>query len=459
MSMRAPRRRRHDWAPAEPALAPERVETPRPNVPPELAPAIGPASPPLLSTGGAAVFHELRAHLRPGAFQERDGHPWPVAPINAPTAKGQIELKPPMLDSFPAIPAEELAALAAEMVKQASELSPLEADMLDALCHEWIMQARTPDARAVVGIDKLLKHRGIKPKKGGNGRRGGYEPEQRREIINALARLQSIWLDFAELDTYVNNGGKSKKTRKTRRAIKSRAFIFTTFIGQQRLDGSLDVDTVTFSLGELLALFLWGQEGRQTALLSAKALHYDPYREGPEKALCRYLSWQWKVRVNGGTYLCPYRVATLLENAGLPLNERKPTRTLARLEKALDTLRRDGVITSWRYESWAIGDTPAHGWAPLWLQALVIIEPPDAITTHYIEHIRGAALVEVAGASLPERLRATRARLGLSQAAAAEACDMPQQTYSRAERGAGVTPENAAKLEAWLAQHAPAASE
>jgi len=404
----------------------------------------------MISTGSSAVYHELQASMRPGAFRALDGTPWPVAPIDKPSVRGQIELKPPFLDNFPAIPAEELEALTVGMHKQASELSGLEADMLDALTHEWIMQAQTPDSRAVVDIDALLRLRGIQPKKSGSGRRGGYEPEQRREVVNALARLQNIALSIETIDTYGEDAGASQRPRKTiRRGIKSRAFVFTTFIGQNRLDGSMDVERVTFTVGELFALYLWGS-GRQTALLSAKALHYDPYRQAPEKAITRYLSYLWRVRATKGTYRKPLRVSTLLEHGGLTLNTRKPSLTLARLAKVLDTLQSDGVISTWRYDNWELGTAPPRGWAIAWLDALISIEPPADILEHYTRALRGGLPMHTNPRPLPERLRESRGRLGLSQADAAAAVGLTQQTYSRAERGAPVSTVNRAKLEAWL---------
>ena len=54
-------------------------------------------------------------------------------------------------------------------------------------------------------------------------------------------------------------------------------------------------------------------------------------------------------------------------------------------------------------------------------------------------------------AELGDRLSETRKRLNLTQAAAAEACDVPQQTYSRAERTGSASRENRRKLETWLA--------
>jgi hypothetical protein len=40
----------------------------------------------------------------------------------------------------------------------------------------------------------------------------------------------------------------------------------------------MDVERFIFRPGKVFAHFLFGP-GRQTALLSAKALHYDPYRQ------------------------------------------------------------------------------------------------------------------------------------------------------------------------------------
>jgi DNA-binding XRE family transcriptional regulator len=227
---------------------------------------------------------------------------------------------------------------------------------------------------------------------------------------------------------------------------------------QARLDGSIDVDRVIFAPGEILALFLWGP-GRQVALLSAKALHFNPRTQAPEKELTRYLATLWRIRASTGTYGDPIRVGTLLERARLELRE-KPILTLRRLEKVLNTLQAEGVTGRWRYSehtpgaSWEDTDRPARGWVEEWLQASITIEPPPAIRSHYAPiGARGARPAAIApqAAALGDRLSETRKRLNLTQAAAAEACDVPQQTYSRAERTGSASRENRRKLETWLA--------
>jgi len=429
------------------ALAPTPVTVPLRSDFPEPIPTADE----LISTNSAAVYHKLRSSMHPDAFQRYDGNAFPLALVDERDAKGAIEMKPPHIDGLAVLPPDEMEALANEMFRQKSELSELEADILDALCHLWMQQAQHPQARAIIDVDALLALRGLKQKKGGSGRRGGYMPEQRREMLQALARIQNLWLRIDELTTYAENGSTSKKHRReTRRGVTGPAFILTGAGGQVQLDGGLDIDRVSVTPGDVLALYLWGP-GRQTALLSAKALQYDPYRQAPEKALTRYLSYLWRVRATRGTYREPLRVATLLEKSRIEPNNLKPDRTRKRLEKALDTLRADGVIASWRYDGWELGTAPARGWALAWRQALIIIEPPPQIPEHYASELRGGMPMLTDTRPLPARMKETRVRLRLSQAAAADACGLAQQTYSRAERGASLSAQNRGKIEAWLA--------
>lgn len=448
---RPPKRRPGTPPPPSQTLDIEPLTTPRPHTPPGLPEPIEPTPATMLATGSAAVYQRLRSSMHADGFQHHEGSVFPLAPVDERDARGTIELKPPHIDELP-LPADELEALSTQMFEQARKLSPLEAHTLDALSHIWIKQAQHPEARAVVDIDELLALRGLKPKKGGSGRRGGYMPEQRLEMLHALARIRNLWLRIDELSTYEDNGKKAKKERRqTRRGVAGPAFVITGVGGQTRLDGGLDVDRVSFTPGEVLSLYLWGP-GRQTAVIDAKILRYDPYRQEPESMLARYLSWLWKVRATKGTYSEPLRVSTLLKESRLQLNTKEPARTRDRMEKTLDTLQRDGVIRSWRYESWSLADAPRVGWAEPWLRELVIIEPAASVVSYYLEHHRGA-LPDGEPAPLADRLRATRERLELTQAQASEAADVSQQAYSRAERGKGVAAKNRSKLEMWLASN------
>lgn len=439
----------HTHHPGEPPKLPEeRLSPTRLGQAPKLPEPIEPTSATMLATGAPAMLYGLRSSMHPDSFQHHDGNTFPLALIDEKDAKGVIEMRPPGADGLAILPADELENIARQMHEQTRELSQLDADTLDALCILWMRDAKHPEDFVTIPIDAIPELRGLRQKKSGSGRRGGYDPKQRREHAGSLRRVQHLHLRMDELALYLDNGSKTKKGRReTRRGVEGPAF-FITLMGQAQLDGSLEVDSIRFLPGPAFMLYLWGP-GRQTAVIDAKILRYDPYRQEPEKLLGRYLSWLWKVRATKGAYSEPLRVSTLLKESRLQLNTKEPARTRDRMEKTLDTLQRDGVIRSWRYESWSLADAPRVGWAEPWLRELVIIEPPASVVSYYMEHLRGA-LPDGEPAPLADRLRATRERLELTQAQASEAADVSQQAYSRAERGKGVAATNRSKLEAWL---------
>ena len=75
-----------------------------------------------------------------------------------------------------------------------NQLSDLDADVLDILSWRWLEQANE-SGNAAIEIDEILRIRGIKPKKGGKARRGGYESEQLAKILGhycpAKSRIES----------------------------------------------------------------------------------------------------------------------------------------------------------------------------------------------------------------------------------------------------------------------------
>ena len=396
--------------------------------------------------------------MRPDAWKPLDGTPWPASIVNEREGQsGRLEYRPPQTDALAlALPHEELVARTAEMWQRVASLSVREADTVTILASIWLERARNPKEVIRVSIDELLTRRGLKPKKGGAGRRGGFMPEQRLSMITSLQHVAAIQHMYDSINVFEPDA-KGERKKKSRHVTLGRAFLIFEPAGQLRIeDGSLDIDSVRFVPGELLALFFWGP-GRQTMQLDAKLLSFDTDKKGPEKALGYYLTGLWRMRSETKSYAEGLSVSRLLQKSGLTLDESRPSRTRERLEKALDVLRDEGIIASWHYESWSLGDAPREGWAKGWLTEKITITPPAWIVTHYaenIEHKQAPALEAPEPPPLTEPLRETRKRLGLTQEEAAEACDMPQQTYSRAERGKGVSAANRTKLEAWLATHA-----
>lgn len=416
-----------------------------------------------------AIYQALREAMAQNTFKQTEGSPWPTAELKKGGASGHAQLRPPLVENGPLMPPEKAEALAKIMWEQQKDLSDLDADALDLLSHIWLQQARTPESFAVAHVDQFLAMRGLEQRW---GRRKGYETQQRDKMLQVLSHIQNIWLNLGEVEIYETEGsGLNKGRRKAvKRALQSRAFIITDRMGQLRLDGYLDVERFIFQPGRLFAQFLFGP-GRQTALLSTRAVQYDPYRQKWEKRLARYLSWQWRIQARHGDYARPYRVATLLEAVGEDLNPRRASATRERLEKALDTLEKDEVISEWRYDRWDEDVAELRGWWLPWQQATILLEPPEIIREtyktldrHRSKELPGTRLRQQLAAPLAtgtpdeenllaEKVKLQRKKLGLSQSEAAQQLGVVQSSLSRLERGIVTpTPDLLKRVEEWLNQ-------
>ncbi len=419
-----------------------------------------------LTVMSSAHYQALREALYKGTFDRVEGNPWPTARLTRGGLLGQAQLRPPGADGPAALAEEQVEAWAQLMWRQRGELSDLDADALDALSALWLSQARGVGDRAVADVDGILTMRGIKPRSRGNGRRSGFEPEQRAEIARALSHIQNIWIDIAQADAPdeagVGPNGPIEGRGKTRLTLQSRAFVITDRLGLTDESGAMvDMNRFVFQPGEVFARFLMGP-GNQTALLSAKALKYDPYRQTFEKRLARFLSWQWRVSALGG-HARPYRVAELLDAVGQEIDARHPNWTRERLEKALDTLQEDGVIAHWQYDRWDEAAVERRGWAALWRESTLLIDPPAAVVDHYRQaRLPLSGPVPGPVEELPESLdelgqliKERRTRRGLNQGQTATALGVTQSYISKLERGKvpDVTPSAAFRLRLldWLA--------
>ncbi len=397
-------------------------------------------------------FQSLREALYKNSFKQVEGTPWPTAVLERGGAKGYAQLRPAVLDNEPLLPAGQIEAWAQTMWKQQSELSDLDADALDALCAIYLSQARESDDAAIADVDEILTMRGLKPKRGGQGRRGGFEPEQRAEMLRALSHIQNLWINIAEVKVYEKAKSGAKAKQPVIKTLQSRPFLITDRMGQIRLDGYMDVERFIFRPGKAFAEFLFGS-GRQTGLLFKRALQYDPYRRKWEKRLTRYVSWHWRAVARTGNFVQIYRVQTLLEAVGKTLNVRYPSKTRARLERALDILHADGVIAGWEYARFDERVVEQRGWGQHWLLATVAIEAPEPIKDYYARLATGEAAVarRAAAPGLGERIKRHRKATGLSQLQAAEQLGIQQGYLSKIERAkASPSAQLSRQIETWL---------
>lgn len=141
-------------------------------------------------------------------------------------------------------------------------------------------------------------------------------------------------------------------------------------------------DEFVLKIGDLFADFLNGSN-RQVKLLPKIAIEYNPYQQKWEKKLIRYLSWRWRTQARKASYLQPHKISTLLEKLAMPLQSQTPSRIRDRLEKALDTLLSEGVISFWQYDQWDESTMTKKGWIKIWKEATVLISPSDEVLKYY----------------------------------------------------------------------------
>lgn len=420
------------------------------------------------NTLSAHVFNELRAALAAKQFYRDENSPWPVASLGRTKKIGHAIMRPRETDSGLLDP-EQVEHWAAEMHRQRKRLSDLDADVLDALTAAWLYRgASHPQGLARIDVDEILDLRELGHQTNARGYGRGYHPEQRRRIAEAVAHIENIFLDMGEMEVSRRVNGQLIKDRER---THSRAFVVTDVHEslQPRLDGYSQPVGFTFRPGSVFGHFLT-DPGRQVMLQSAQALRYHETQQVWEKRLARELPFHWRVDAQKPLhYMEPIRVHRLLRMINKDLEGWKPHRIRARLEKALDTLKDDGVIAGWQYEPGTFVDEHEisrkrrHA---AWLSSGVVVEPPDVIKEDCDRKAEAAqrrrsrkrtvALPsgEEGLPSLAERLKAKRKEKGISQMVMAEKLGISQAFYSNVERGKK-TPNKAlrGKIESWLKHH------
>ncbi len=404
------------------------------------------------SSGHYAAMQKV---LALNLFEKVEGSPFPRAVLDQGGVSGRAELRPVTPEEELLLPPDQIEDLAAVMWEQQKGLSDKDADALDGLSALWLTRTRSPTDRTLIHVDELLRMRGLKAHKGGGGRRGGFDRNQRYEVFASLFRIQNIWLEV-DATIYEKRSGK-RSARPRTKTLRSRAFVMIDQIGQKRLDGTMgimEVEAILVTPGTAFGSFLFGP-GRQLALMSANALNYDPYRQKYEKRLLRYLTWQWRITKG---LVRVYKVGTLLEEIGLDPKTGRAHRIRERFENCLDTLLEHGDLAAWQYDEFEEAALPRKGWMALWLQARVMVEAPETIKAAYLELGKKAALRQPKPLpdALGQEIRTRRRRLGFTQAQLGEEAGVSAASISRVEGGQKLTRPLTQKLRRWLAETEPA---
>jgi len=414
---------------------------------------------------GERALHRIFWHK--DLLQIGPDSPYPRAVFRLGRQEVAVELSPPEAEGTLLLPEQE-AILSAKMGEMAQRLGPTDAAVFCILQDLWIQTARHPDERVLCHVDYLLEMRGLQPRRNQAGRAGGYRPEERAEAIAALNRLRHMAF---EVDYQVRQGtAKNARMTPVRRRGRAIEVSDTVGVGQGRLElepgrPSYELRAFLFAPGPVLAATLMGNQevGRQVAVLNRRALCYHPTKQSLELALALYLATLWRCGNRDGVGVRRLTPRTILDAIGAEVNRRDPSRTLQKLEAALDTLHQDGLIAGWewdptRWDAAAFHAERRHapGWVDAWLQAAcVLIEPPAEVAQAYAaipQPTRPApALPATTQSDLGTRLRERRRALGMTGLQAAEQIGLDRTLLGHIEAGRRrPSKDAAAKIRAWL---------
>jgi len=421
------------------------------------------------------LFHEVRMTIDNSVhFQETSPARW-TADLKS---GGFLEVVPHEILESAALSTEGVEQMVAAVRDLVANLSGLTADVYDALVYLCLNGPKTRYGRTLVHVDDLLRLRGIRPRFK-DGYRAGYKEKDRVAIRTALAQVMNAAIT-GKIDSW-HRGLKGKREAKPVNFVSKRLFVPSGVHWQGLFNWqsvAKEIYAVEVDLGDPLRELLAHENGRQMALMSLRALEFDPYHQNPEKRLSRYIAYLHRVRASKRTYFQPITVETLVDAAGLKFERRRAGYAKERLEKALDALAAPGdkqVIAGWEYLNW---DEPPErlkfGWSDQWLGAYVRIEPMASTIDHYekicVPRLKNTGtpilpslltsseaareLPSDAAKTLGQRLRALRRTRRWPLAIPAEDLDITSSGLSLIETGKRRPSAHVAnRIERWIVEH------
>ena len=222
-----------------------------------------------LTSFSMAHFQQLRKVLAARDFVVGEKSAFPQASLNTPSGSvnGTALLKCSLLDR------DVNHAYAQEMNDET-------VDVLDAICYLWLKKAETDTSLIHVCADDILRLRGLQEQKNGQGQRGGYKQEWRERIAKHIYILHNTWIKTTHRGPSLV---QPERVPLHREVESHRAIIVSDFTSPE--DEKIKYNWL-LRPGDSFASYKNGS-WRQTALISEKILHFDPYRQAYEKRAAR----------------------------------------------------------------------------------------------------------------------------------------------------------------------------
>lgn len=303
-----------------------------------------------------------------------------------------IELRPPGKgpDDDRRLSDEELLSVWTQLTgkwngEKVPRITSLAGDVLETLLGQAEKSAPDKTGLRWITAEQILDYRGLekitKATEGGDRRTAGHRTERIEEVAEAMRQLNNTWvlLNVVIVDDEDTRGRKRTKQYKWH----SRLIAIADTITQEEVtpESTSKVAVAwSFALGSWATPFLEGPN-HFTAELSQQCLKYDQYHELWEKRLADYFTRALRTNAKNGSTL-PRQIGPVIEELSLPVDEVRPLETRKSFEKAMDRIRDDGVIASWRYRDGA-PKLKRYGWLTDWLGLFIEVTASDGTKQRY----------------------------------------------------------------------------
>lgn len=351
-------------------------------------------------------------------------------------------------------------------------MDDLTADIFDIISFMWMKKAATKDQMIHFHADDALNLRKLQGRNNVEGYQTGYRKKDRIEIMKRLAALTTIYIQI-ERDklNLIDPDEQGNETEDLKGIQFNPLFVVDSVTVAYRGDEPVGIYECQIKPGEVMANFLYRSHS-SNSYLALKTLEYNPYKERYHKRLCRYLSWQWRIKQTEKDFEAPYYIGGekgLLKVMGLKSTQRYGTRVKEQFESVLERLQADSVIKEWFYIGWSENIIEYNvDWYHEWLQCQVVIIPIDYVTKSIMfdENPRRVLfklfeesqsqeedVIDEADVTVtPQLVKEERERRKLSLSKAAKQMGFSHSTLSRYESGKIIapTPATIEKIAQWL---------
>ncbi len=234
-----------------------------------------------------------------------------------------------------------------------------------------IIKETNGEGAAWIWANKFLDDREIKPiTKNTNTsleRRAGHRVERLAEIDEAIYRLSGLWINIREYIPPKRKGGNTRVfTHRGRLWAVMETWTQNT-LGENGEPHERIPVAWRIKAGDWLMEYL-GPARRYVGYLCDQALKYDPYHQQDEKRLAYYFLFFLRFNAKNNDSFLVREIGDLLKACTLTPNGRDPQKARNRFEKAMNVLKKDGIIDDWEYVAKSQTELPSKKWLPVWLQ-------------------------------------------------------------------------------------------